>query len=252
MSNIVPAKEGVRGALMGETKYRKMFDDALKEKSGQFVTSLLSAINSNPKLGECESGTVVFGALKAASLDLPIDQNMGLAWLVPYKNSKRGCMEAQFMIGTRGWVQLALRSGQYKKLNAIAVDEGNFISYDPMTEELVTDFTKPQTGKIAGYAAFFELANGYQKMVWWKNDKMKEHAQRFSKSFNNGPWATDYDEMACGKALRLLIKKWGPMSVDIQAALNADQAVVREDGEEMIDLPELQPIDVADALEVIE
>jgi recombination protein RecT len=155
-------------------------------------------------------------------LDLPIDKNLGFAWIVPYGS------RAQFQLGYKGFVQLALRTGQYKNINVIEVKEGQLKAFNPLTEELELDFNEKESEKVIGYAAYFKLSNGFEKTVYWSIEKVKAHAKRFSKTFNNGPWKTDFDEMAKKTVLKNTLRRWGILSIEMQTAFKTDQAAIND------------------------
>lgn len=137
-------------------------------------------------------------------------------WLVPYKG------KAQAQLGYKGYIQLAIRTGQYKSLNAVAVHEGELKSWNALTEEFDFDPTSKVSDDVIGYAGFFRLTNGFSKTVYWTKEQMDEHKKRFSKAGKNSPWTTDYDAMAIKTVIRNLISKWGIMSTELQTALTHD------------------------------
>lgn len=186
--------------------------------SKQFTASLLSVVNNNSLLAKADSNSIMTAAMKAAVLNLPIEPSLGFAYIVPYKN------QAQFQIGYRGLIQLAIRSGQVKNINAGVIYASQFVSYDPIFEELKLDLTKPATGDVAGYFASLELTNGFRKMTYWTLERVTAHGKRFSKTFTSGPWKTDFDAMAQKTLLKDLISKYAPLSTDMQEAVVADNA----------------------------
>lgn len=186
--------------------------------SKQFTASLLSVVNNNSLLAKADSNSIMTAAMKAAVLNLPIEPSLGFAYIVPYKN------QAQFQIGYRGLIQLAIRSGQVKNINAGVIYASQFVSYDPIFEELKLDLTKPATGDVAGYFASLELTNGFRKMTYWTLEQVTAHGKRFSKTFTSGPWKTDFDAMAQKTLLKDLISKYAPLSTDMQEAVVADNA----------------------------
>mgnify|MGYP000869107061 FL=1 len=148
----------------------------------QFVASLLSIVNNNRLLAKATNETIMTSAMKAAVLNLPIEPSLGFAYIVPYKG------QAQFQIGYKGLIQLAIRSGQIKNINSGIIYASQFKSYDPLFENLEVDFSQPATGEVAGYFASLELTNGFRKLTYWTKDRVYNHGKRFSMSFNNGPW----------------------------------------------------------------
>ena len=231
----------VAGYLNQDT-VRKYLENMLHERTGQFVTSLVSLSNLTPGLAKADPKTLMFCGLKAASLNLPLDNNLQFAFAIPYNNKKAGTVEAQFQAGYRAYIQLAQRTGQYSKINVIDVRAGELESWDPFTEELklvmIDDETKRDKQPVIGYAGMFELVNGFRKVTYWSRSKVDKHARRFSKTFNNGPWQSDFDAMAKKTVLKELLSKWGPLSTEMQEAIKYDQAVIRKDestGEETPD-----------------
>ncbi len=219
---------------------KKYLESILKERTGQFITSLVSLSSITPGLSKCDPKSLLFCGLKAASLNLPLDNNLGFAYAIPYRN-KDGVIEAQFQAGYRAFIQLAQRTGQYKKINVIDVRVGELVKWDPFTEDLelclIEDIEKREKQPVIGYAGMFELLNGYRKVTYWSRDKVVKHAKRFSKTFNKGPWQTDFDAMAKKTVIKDLLSKWGPLSTEMSEAIKFDQAVIRQadDGTEYPD-----------------
>lgn len=194
------------------------FKTVLKDRSDAFITSVLSlAYNNN--LSECDPMSVYTAAMKAATLNLPIDQNLGFAYIIPYNERKPdGTYRkvAQFQIGYKGIVQLALRSGQYKVLNAGVVYENQFRKFDPLFEELDADLSLPPKGKAVGYFAAYELVNGMRKMIFWTREMVEDHRKKYSKNSDKATsvWNIDFDKMAIKTVLKQLIQHWGIMSIE--------------------------------------
>jgi len=209
--------------LLNDVNYKKRFEDILGKKAAGFMSSVVNLTNSDTNLSKCEPNSVIASAVVAATLDLPIDKNLGFAWIVPY--GKR----AQFQMGWRGYVQLALRTGQYKAINVIEIYKGQLKSWNPLTEELQFDFDAKENDDVVGYAAFFKLVNGFEKVVYWTKDQVLKHAKRFSKTFSNGPWQSDFDGMAKKTVLKSTLGKWGILSIEMQKAIETDQAVIKAD-----------------------
>tara|TARA_R110000868_G_scaffold66160_1_gene197265 strand:+ start:1112 stop:1975 length:864 start_codon:yes stop_codon:yes gene_type:complete len=201
------------------------FEKLLGQKSAGFISSILQTVNNNKLLASADPATILNAAATAASLDLPINQSLGRAWIVPFKG------QAQFQIGYKGFVELAQRTGQYRAINAIAIHENQFEGYDMLEERLIGNFTIEGTGKVVGYAAYFEMLNGFRKTVYWSTESVTKHAKRFSKSFGNGPWATDFDAMAKKTVLKYTLSNWGQLSIEMQTAQLADQSVMRNENE---------------------
>lgn len=219
MSNIVTTKD-----FFSRPEVMRKFKELLNDKATGFVSSVLQSVNSNDLLKKADPKTIYASAMMGAMLDLPINQNLGFAYIVPYKG------QAQFQMGYKGFIQLAQRTGQYKSINAVPVYEGNFVSWNPLTEELEVDYTKPRGTEIVGYASYFELINGFSKTLYWSREEVEQHAKTYSKSYSysSSPWQSNFDEMACKTVLKRILSKYGPLSIEIQRATVADQGVIHE------------------------
>ena len=200
---------------------QEQFRNALADSAPLFVASLIDIYGSDRNLQECEPRAVIMEALKAATLRLPINKNLGFAYIVPYKN--KGKAEPQMQIGYKGLIQLAMRTGEYRYLNADVVYEGELKGYDKLTGHLDLSGEK-KSDRVVGYFAYLELLNGFSKAVYWTKEQVIEHAKRFSKSYASqySPWQTDFDSMALKTVLRNLITKWGIMSVEMVQAVDRD------------------------------
>ncbi|HFD4839321.1 TPA: recombinase RecT [Streptococcus pyogenes] len=194
---------------------QKAFDDVWKGAGTQFAVSILSVLQGSQSLKSASNKSIYAAAMKAAVLNLPIEPSLGRAYLVPYKG------QAQFQLGYKGLIELAQRSGQYKNINAGIVYKSQLISYNPLFEELILDFSKPQD-EIVGYFAAFKLLNGFEKVSFWTVEKVTAHGKKFSKSFASGPWKTDFDAMAQKTILKDILSKYGPLSVEMQKAIEED------------------------------
>ena len=224
-------------------------------KDGQrFISAVISAVSVNPALTECEHSTILSAALLGESLKLSPSPQLGQYYLVPFNDKKRGTKVAQFQLGYKGYIQLAIRSGQYKKLNVLAIKEGELIRFDALNEEievkLIDDDTQREAAKTIGYYAMFEYTNGFRKAMYWSREKMMAHADRYSMAFSAAKyqdlldgkipqsemwkyssfWYKDFDGMAYKTMLRQLISKWGIMSIDLQTAIDKDMAAIHDDG----------------------
>lgn len=207
----------------------------------RFISSIVSAVSMNPALSECDNASIVSGALLGEALKLSPSPQLGNYYLVPFKDKEKG-MVATFQLGYKGYIQLAIRSGQYKKLNVLAIKEGELIKYDPLNEEievnLIEDENKREKAKTIGYYAMFEYVNGFRKAIYWSKEKMEAHAMQYSQGYRADKqkktaytyWSKDFDGMAYKTMLRQLISKWGIMSIDMQTAYEADMAYIKEDG----------------------
>ena len=208
------------------------------ERTGKrFIASIISAVSNNPQLKECDNSSILSGALLGESLGLSPSPQLGNYYLVPFKDKNKG-MVASFQIGYKGYIQLAIRSGQYKKLNVLAIKEGELIKYDPLEEELevklIENETEREKAKTIGYYAMFEYVNGFKKTMYWSKEKMEAHALKYSMGYRAKKgytfWEKDFDGMAYKTMLRQLISKWGIMSIEMQNAYEGDMAYIKDDG----------------------
>lgn len=257
-----------RSRKMGLTAY--LTQDAVKNqinsviggKDGQrFITAVVSAVNTNPMLQECSNQSILSAALLGESLKLSPSPQLGHYYIVPYKDKNRG-MVGQFQMGYKGLIQLAIRSGQYKKLNVLAIKEGELVKYDALNEDievnLIEDEEKRENTPTVGYYAMFEYVNGFRKAIYWSRAKMERHALRYSKGYQAKKgytfWEKDFDAMAYKTMLRQLISKWGIMSIDMISAVEKDMAVIQPDGSAVYvdNEPEEVPEVVTTAAEVVE
>lgn len=221
------AKDGVQ----------KKFQELLGKRSTAFITSVMQVVNSNNLLAKATPESIYNASAMGAVLDLPINNNLGFAWIVPYNekfkdahgNWQTKCV-AQFQLGWKGFVQLANRSGQYKAINVIEVYENQFKSFNRLTEELEADFTQIGAGAVVGFVAYFKLINGFEKTCYWSTEEVKTHGAKFSKTFNNqnSVWKTDFNAMAKKTVLKNTLSKWGILSIEMQQAVVVDQAVVND------------------------
>ena len=233
----------------------------------RFITAIVSAVSANPTLQECENGSILSAALLGESMKLSPSPQLGQYYIVPFNDKKKGCKVAQFQLGYKGYIQLAIRSGKYKKLNVLAIKEGELIKYDPLDEEievhLIENDTERENSKTIGYYAMFEYTNGFKKAMYWSKEKMEQHADKYSMAFNlesyyklqegkipqadmwkySSYWYKDFDGMAYKTMLRQLISKWGIMSIEMQKAYESDMAEIKEDGSiEYVDTVEAENI----------
>ena len=165
--------------------YQKMINNTLRDpkRAQRFVAAITSAVATNPALQECDPATILSGALLGESLGLSPSPQLGQYYLVPFNNTKKGCKDAQFQLGYKGYVQLALRSGYYKHLNVIAVKAGELVRFNPVTEEIELNLNEDELAREAsatiGYLAMFEYLNGFRKTIYWSREKMEAHALRY-------------------------------------------------------------------------
>lgn len=203
--------------ILSTDSVRQQFQNVLSENAGAFVASILDLYASDKTLQECDPAAVVMEALKAASLKLPINKQLGLAYIVPYGKAPT------FQIGYRGYVQLALRTGQYRHLNAGTIYEGVTVNRDILTGEI--SFSGEAKGtKAQGHFAHLELLNGFRKTVYMTAAEMLAHAKKYSKSFGktDSAWTTSFEQMANKTMIRRLLSQYGILSVEMIAALTAD------------------------------
>ena len=233
-TSIIPAEEDKGGftAYLSKDAVRDQINKTLGGDSGQrFIAGLISCVTMTEGLKSCSNASIVAGGLLGESLHLSPLPTLGQYYLVPFGN------KAQFVLGYKGMVQLAARSGQYLKLNVLAIKEGELISYDPLNEEikveLIQDEEKRENAPTIGYYAMFEYLNGFRKTLYWSRAKMEKHAERYSAGYKAKKgytfWEKDFDEMAKKTLLRQIISKWGVMSVDLQTAYIADGSAIKSD-----------------------
>ena len=220
------------------------------KKAERYTAAIMSAVATNPQLQQCEAKTILSGSLLAESLGLAHSPQLGQYYLVPFKvKAKNGVPEhydATFILGYKGYIQLAVRSGNYKKINVMEIKEGEFISYNPFDEEVILqpiqDVDEREKAETIGYYAMFEYINGFKKVMYWSKAQMLAHADRFSPAFSkvayeklqkgeipqqdlwrySSFWYKNFDEMAKKTMLRQLISKWGVMSTEMTQAVTLD------------------------------
>lgn len=230
-------------AYLTQDAVKDQINKVVGGKNGtRFISSIVSAVQATPALQECTNSSILSAALLGESLNLSPSPQLGQYYMVPYDNRSKGAKEAQFQLGYKGYIQLATRSSQYKKLNVLSIKEGELIRFDPLNEEievnLIQDDEQREAAPTIGYYAMFEYTNGFRKAMYWSRAKMEAHAKKYSpgykrdleKGTNWTFWAKDFDAMAYKTMLRQLISKWGIMSIDLQDAIDSDMAVIREDG----------------------
>lgn len=254
-------------AYLTQDAVKKQINSVVGGKNGtRFISSIVSAVQVTPALQECTNPSILSAALLGEALNLSPSPQLGQFYMVPFDNKKKGVKEAQFQLGYKGYIQLAVRSGYYKRLNVMAIKEGELVRYDPLNEEievnLIEDDIVREETPTTGYFAMFEYENGFKKTMYWSKQKMLSHADKYSQAFHmnavesdnsrrqrvsyedylkgNYPksdewkyssfWYKDFDGMAMKTMLRQLISKWGIMSIDLQTAVDKDMAVIHEDG----------------------
>jgi len=213
-------------AMLNSEPVKKRFTEVLDKGAVAFMSTLLTVYNGNTQLQKCSAKSILGAAGLAATVKLPITPSLGYAYIVPYGN------EAQFQIGTKGLIQLSHRTGQYKRLHAGVVREGEISGFDVLTGEPIIG--EKISEKIVGYIAYMELLNGFSKSLYMSVEELKDHAKKYSKSYGydlrsgrkSSVWSTNFDAMAKKTVLKLLLSKWGVMSVEMQEVIAADQSVV--------------------------
>lgn len=257
MSNASAAQKPKFSMIISTPTYQKLIANTLRDpkRAARFTASITSAVATNPALQECDASTILSGALLGESLNLSPSPQLGQYYLVPFNNSKKGCKDAQFQLGYKGYIQLAIRSGQYKKLNVLSIKEGELVHFNPLTEEievnLIQDEQERENAKTVGYYAMFEYSNGFIKALYWSREKMEAHAEKYSMGYRAKKgytfWEKDFDGMAHKTMLRQLISKWGIMSIEMQQAFEGDMGVINEDGEvDFVDNPARENVVEAD------
>ncbi|MBR7928241.1 recombinase RecT [Aerococcaceae bacterium zg-ZUI334] len=235
-SGMVAAKNNSVKGLLDNPVIQNKFKEILKDKSAQFTSSLLTLVNNDAYLADSQPMSIIAGAMQAAQLDLPLEKQFGFAYLVPFnekdKVTGQWVKKAQFVLGYKGYVQLAQRSGQYKHINVGTVYEGQLKSWNPLTEELVLDFEAQESEVAIGYFGYFELLNGFKKSVYWTKEQMERHRIRNikvkDKTKLTNVWASDYDAMAQKTVLRNMISKWGILSIEYQKGIINDEQVLED------------------------
>lgn len=252
--------------FLSQNAIKNKINEMVGSKDGQrFITSMLSVVSNNPKLAECNNTTILSSCLIGEALKLPMSPQLGYYYIIPYENTQTGESEAQFQIGYKGLIQLAIRTGQYKHINVVAIKQGELINYNLLTEEFQTRFIEDdeirEKTETIGYFAMFETITGFKKSMYWSKKKMLLHADKYSQSFHlhetitkknfkivsfaeyeknkskyensklySSNWYKNFDDMAFKTMLKQLLSKWGIMSVEMQEAVNKDMGVIREDG----------------------
>lgn len=231
MSNLATIK-----GYMENESMKKKFHDMLGKKATGFMTSLINIVQNDKLLIDAEPNSIMYAAATAATLDLPINPNLGFAYILGYKNHKTGETKAQFQLGYKGFIQLAQRSGQFKTISASPVYEGQIVNNDPL-RGITFDWNNKLSDKVIGYAGYFELLNGFEKTLFMTVEELQKHGKLYSanfKKFGSGLWADNFDAMATKTVIKLLLSKFAPLSVDMQKAVTADQGIIRNiEGDEI-------------------
>ena len=274
--------------VINSIPYQKMISQTLKDRNtaNRFISSIVSAVATTPALQECTPKTVVSAALLGEGLKLSPSPQLGQFYMVPFKQKEKtdrngnviqqACTNATFVLGYKGYIQLATRSGEYKRINAMPIKEGELVSYNPFDDEIELAYTDNdelrESLPTIGYYAMFEYHNGFKKVMYWSKDKMLAHADQYSPAFSakaykeiqegkvseremwkySSFWYKDFDGMACKTMLRQLISKWGLMSIDMQKAYEADGGIIGDNGEVSFSDSKREAADETPAVEVIE
>lgn len=222
MSNQLTTK-----TLFERDDVKNKFKEMLGKRATSFITSVLQITTQSKLLAKADPVSIYQAAAVAATLDLPLNQNLGFAYIVPYNDKDKGQV-AQFQLGYKGFIQLAQRSGQFKSIYASPIYQGQVVSENPL-EGYEFDFTK-KSEELIGYAARFKLINGYEATLYMTIEQLKKHGAQYSQSFKKGfgLWKDNFDAMASKTVLKLLLSKYAPLSVDMQKAIVADQAVIHD------------------------
>lgn len=225
MSNNLPVEKDRLKLMLSSDSVKQRFSEILGQRAPAFMSSVISAVNSNPGLKKCEPMSVIQSAAIAAAMDLPITPGLGFAHIVPYGDV------AQFQMGWKGFVQLAMRSGQYRTINAAPVFEGQIKFRNPFTGEIEFDFEARSTNVI-GYLLYFKLLNGYEKFYYMTKEECEKHGKRYSKqyAYGKGQWADNFEAMALKTVVKQGLSKYGILSVEMQKAIETDQGSVLPDG----------------------
>jgi recombination protein RecT len=219
--------------LFNRDDVKAKFQEMLGKRATSFITSVLQIVASNNLLQKADPTSIYQSAAVAATLDLPLNNSLGFAYIVPYNQKqpdKSYKTVAQFQLGYKGFIQLAQRSGQFKTISATPIYEGQLIEENPLTG-FVFDFKKKKSETIIGYAAYFSLVNGFEKSLFMTVDELKAHGGKYSQTFKKGYglWKDDFDAMAIKTVLKLLLAKFAPLSVDMQKAVIVDQAMINDE-----------------------
>ncbi|MBC2850285.1 recombinase RecT [Cetobacterium sp. 8H] len=225
-------------SLLATEAIRKQMKSLLGDKAGHFMMAIVGVVEGTPQLQDCEPQSIINSAIASATLDLPIEKNLGYAYIVPYKD------KAQFQMGYKGYIQLALRSGQYKYINSIEIKEGELENYNLLTGEFnfkfIEDINQRLEAKTIGYASYIEFTNGFRNTLYMTKEQVLAHAEKYSQSYgtdlkkgySNSNWSKNFDSMALKTVLKLNLSKFGALSVSVQKALQIDGSSIKSISEE--------------------
>ncbi|TLG72072.1 recombinase RecT [Culicoidibacter larvae] len=215
--------------FISNDKTQEYLQSVLGNKKSSFVNNAVALVSNVKGLQKCDPQTTMFAAIKATALDLPLDNNLGFAYVIPYGN------QAQFQMGYKGFIQLAMRSGQFERINVTDVREGELGKRDRLSGDIeynwIDDESEREKAEIIGYVAYFKLKNGFEKQVYMSAEETRGHGKKYSKTFNNGQWKDNFDGMSRKTVLKQLLSKYAPLSVEMAEAVKADQAIITEEGE---------------------
>ncbi|MGL5901653.1 MAG: recombinase RecT, partial [Cetobacterium sp.] len=225
-------------SLLATEAIRKQMKSLLGDKAGHFMMAIVGVVEGTPQLQDCEPQSIINSAIASATLDLPIEKNLGYAYIVPYKD------KAQFQMGYKGYIQLALRSGQYKYINSIEIKEGELENYNLLTGEFnfkfIEDINQRLEAKTIGYASYIEFTNGFRNTLYMTKEQVLDHAEKYSQSYgtdlkkgySSSNWSKNFDAMALKTVLKLNLSKFGALSVSVQKALQIDGSSIKSISEE--------------------
>lgn len=224
--------------FLNQKNVLEKFSELLGTKAQSFIASVISAVNSNSLLKGATNESIYSAALMAATLDLPVNQNLGFAYFIPFNNRKENKQECQFQVGYKGFIQLAMRSGQFKTISATPIYENQLISENPLTG-FVFDFSK-KGNLVIGYAAYFSLINGFEKTLYMTVEDIRIHGTQYSQTFKKGfgLWNDNFEAMATKTVLKLILSKYAPLSIEMQKAHISDQSIIRN-----VDTMEIEYVD---------
>lgn len=232
---------------------KEKFKEILGKKAQGFVTSVLSIALNNELLSKADPKSIYNAAMTAATLDLPINQNLGFAYIIPYNDRKTGQVVAQFQMGYKGFIQLAQRSGQFSTINVSDVREGEITGINRLTGEISYNWKNGDREKfpVVGYVAYMRLINGFEKSLYMTVEQLKNHGLQYSQTMKRGfgLWKDDFDAMASKTVIKLLLSKYAPLTTEMQTATLADQAIVEDEGYKYVDNEKLTPDEVAEEKE---
>ena len=229
--------------LISSDDVKNRLEDILGKRASTFATSVLQITQQNNMLQNAVPSSIVGAAMTSATLNLPLNNNLGYAYIIPFNERQKDgsyLVKAQFQIGYKGFIQLAMRSGQFKTIHTTDVKQGEIISRDRLSGEMdfqwIDDDLDREKIETIGYVAYFKLLNGYESTLFMSTKELNTHGKKFSQTFKKsfGLWKDDFDSMAKKTVLKLLLSKYAPMSIEMQTARDSDQASLDWNEEEVI------------------